>query len=388
MLMTKTDKLAQTLTEIDPRVPDSYPRRVLLAVSGLSPQIVTETLFALTQSQSPAWVPTEIHLLTTTEGAHRARLSLFSEDLGWFYRLCADYGLPPITFDASHIHVLQDAQGQPMDDIRSVGDNGAAADAITAKVRELTADPHSALHVSIAGGRKSMGFYVGYALSLYGRAQDRLSHVLVSEPFESTLDFFYPTPNSRVLQTREGRYADTKDAKVTLAYIPFVSLRHGMTPEFLAGNATFQETVEVAQIALRPRELQIHLRGRYIIASGKKIEVSATGLALLAVFARRAIKGLPPVGAPHKEVPDPQWRDWFEAEYRVIARLKKDEDSTTESMKRGMVGGYFSTTKTRLADVLNKELGPAGAYYTIFDGGSRPRRYELPLNASAIRFID
>ena len=385
--MTKTDKLANSVSEIDSCAPDVYPRRVLLAVSGLSPQIVTETLFALTQSQCPAWVPTEIHLLTTTEGAHRARLSLFSEDLGWFHRLCTDYSLPSIAFDASHIHVLHDAQGLPMDDIRSVGDNGAAADAITAKVRELTADPQCALHVSIAGGRKSMGFYVGYALSLYGRAQDQLSHVLVSEPFENTLEFFYPTPNSRVLQTRDGRYADTKDAKVTLAYIPFVSLRHGMTTEFLAGNSTFQEAVEVAQIALRPRELQLHLRDRYIIASGKKIELPATGLALLAVFARRAIEGLPPVGAPHKELPDLQWKEWFEDEYRVIAKLKDHEDSTTESMKRGMVGGYFSMTKTRLADVLNKELGPAGAYYNIFDGGSRPRRYELPLNAAAIRFI-
>jgi CRISPR-associated protein (TIGR02584 family) len=35
--------------------------------------------------------------------------------------------------------------------------------------------------MSIAGGRKTMGFYAGYALSLYGRAQDRMSHVLVEE---------------------------------------------------------------------------------------------------------------------------------------------------------------------------------------------------------------
>lgn len=37
-----------------------------------------------------------------------------------------------------------------------------------------------------------MGFFVGYALSLFGRAQDRLSHVLVSDPFESLTDFYYP----------------------------------------------------------------------------------------------------------------------------------------------------------------------------------------------------
>jgi CRISPR-associated protein (TIGR02584 family) len=41
-----------------------------------------------------------------------------------------------------------------------------------------TADPQASLHVSIAGERKTMGFYVGYALSLFGRTQGRLSHVL------------------------------------------------------------------------------------------------------------------------------------------------------------------------------------------------------------------
>jgi CRISPR-associated protein (TIGR02584 family) len=61
-------------------------------------------------------------------------------------------------------------------------------------VRELTADPDCAIHASIAGGRKTMGFYLGYALSLFGRPQDRLSHVLVSSPFESNQNFFYPLP--------------------------------------------------------------------------------------------------------------------------------------------------------------------------------------------------
>lgn len=37
-----------------------------------------------------------------------------------------------------------------------------------------------------------MGYYLGYALSLYGRAQDRLSHVLVTERYESLRDFFIP----------------------------------------------------------------------------------------------------------------------------------------------------------------------------------------------------
>lgn len=173
--------------------PECYPCRILLCVTGLSPQIVTETLYALAVTGDPCFVPSEIHLLTTADGAERARLTLLSEEPGWFHRLCQDYGLPPIRFTLDTIHILHNAEGRLLGDIRNVADNEAIADAITAKVRELTADPNSAVHTSIAGGRKTMGFYLGYALSLLGRPQDRLSHVLVSSPFESNLDFFYPT---------------------------------------------------------------------------------------------------------------------------------------------------------------------------------------------------
>jgi CRISPR-associated protein (TIGR02584 family) len=53
------------------------------------------------------------------------------------------------------------------------------------------------LHVSIAGGRKSMGFFAGYAFSLFGRTQDRLSHVLVNDPFESFPDFYFPQNHTK-----------------------------------------------------------------------------------------------------------------------------------------------------------------------------------------------
>ena len=54
-----------------------------------------------------------------------------------------------------------------------------------------------------------MGFYLGYAFSLYARPQDRLSHVLVSSPFESHPEFFYPPATPRRLSTRDNRHIDT-----------------------------------------------------------------------------------------------------------------------------------------------------------------------------------
>jgi CRISPR-associated protein (TIGR02584 family) len=74
-----------------PTQPHTYPRRVLLMVTGRSPQVVTETLYALCRDQDPPFVPTEVQVITTSEGAQDARLSLLLEDPGWFHRLCRDW---------------------------------------------------------------------------------------------------------------------------------------------------------------------------------------------------------------------------------------------------------------------------------------------------------
>lgn len=70
-------------------LPHQYPRRILLCVSGTSPQIITETLFALAVETEgrPAFLPTEIRVLTTSKGAEQARLSLLAEDRDMFGRL-------------------------------------------------------------------------------------------------------------------------------------------------------------------------------------------------------------------------------------------------------------------------------------------------------------
>ncbi|MCX8520431.1 MAG: CRISPR-associated ring nuclease Csm6 [Rhodoferax sp.] len=371
----------------DPRKPESYPRRVLVAVSGLSPQIVTETIYALTQIKTPAWIPTEVHLLTTVEGAQRARLSLFSNDRNWFNRLCKDYALPAIQFDEKSIHILHDHQGKPMSDIRSVEDNTAAANAITTALRQLSADSKSALHVSIAGGRKTMGFYVGYALSLFGRAQDRLSHVLVSEAFESIPDFFYPTPYASTLNTRTGGIEDSQNAKVTLAEIPFVSLRHGMPESLLKGNASFNETVDAARQILAAPELHIYREKGYIEAGGKKVNISPTSLALLVVFAKRTRNGQAPLQAPKKLIPDVELGKTYANEYKIC--LKGISSKSVSKMfidlyTNGMDGERFSPILSRLNKELRSELQQAAEVYCVQKSHTRPVKYMLGIPAEAI----
>ena len=222
----------------DFREPHAFPRRVLLMVTGRTPQVVTETLYALTQRAVP-FVPTEVHLITTAEGAQDANLALLDPHEGWFHRLCVDYGLTGIDFDSSRIHSIRDQDGRPVEDIRTAAEHRACADLITETVRDLTADEDgSALHVSLAGGRKTMTYYLGNALTLFGRPQDRLSHVMVPPPYETNREFFYPSPLSRPLYVEPlKRYFDAKDAEVTLAEIPFVRLRNCLP------NVTSQKVV-------------------------------------------------------------------------------------------------------------------------------------------------
>ena len=366
----------------------SSRRRILLAVTGLSPQIITETLYALAVAREEPWIPDEVRLITTVDGAERARLSLLSEEPAWFRKMVEDYQLPPIRFDAGCIHIVPAADGTLLRDIRTPEDNTCAADFICEQVRELTTDPDTELHVSIAGGRKTMGYYLGYALSLFGRPRDRLSHVLVSEPFESCWDFFYPTPYSRVVETRDQSLADTKDAKVTLAEIPFVSLRHGLDERLLDGASSFSEVVSAARRALGPPELVIDLPGKMISAGGVLVKLPPSQLALLSVFARRAMENRPPLPAPMKDVPDDEWAERFLAEYDEILDNPMDgRERTLTSLSRGMDGDYFSQQKSALQRSLKKALGNGALPYLIDDGGKRPREYRITLPASAIHYM-
>src|SRR5919109_2264692 len=158
-------------------------REILVMVAGLTPQVITETLYYLTQKRDPPVAITEIHVLTTQPGRQRILPDLLTPHHGRLHTFCAEYNLDPTTiaFDADHIHVLTNAAGIPLEDIRTADDSAAVADQILTFIRRLTHDPATRLHCSLAGGRKTQSVLLGFALQLYGRPQDTLLHVLVSE---------------------------------------------------------------------------------------------------------------------------------------------------------------------------------------------------------------
>ena len=367
----------------------SFKRRVLLAVTGLSPQVVTETLYALTQRRDPAFVPTEVRLITTATGAREARLNLLAERSGWFHRLCADYGLPAIRFDAECIHVV-DGGDRVLEDIRTPAENERAADFITEIVRSLTEDELAALHVSLAGGRKTMGYYLGYALSLYGRAQDTLSHVLVSEPFENHREFFYPTPYEHPIRVRRGEREQTfdcREARVDLAEIPFVRLRDGLPERLRKGRAPFSRVVAAANRSRQPPRLVLQPGGMRAALDDEPLELTPVSYAVLLWLAERARRGAAPV-------------DWRSAEaveefMRVARRVLKSAGGEYDRIEQAFewrrkapikVAKYFEPHKSRINAAMVALLGEtAAARYAIRSTkGADGMRYALPLEPGQI----
>ena len=288
-----------------------------------------------------------------------------------------------------NIHILRDAAGQPLDDIRTPEQNTLAADFITDTLRRMTESPETELHVSIAGGRKTMGYYLGYALSLYGRPQDRLSHVLVSDPFETNRDFYYPTPYDHPIHSKRGDKqitVDARNARVDLADIPFVRLREGLPKELLKGDARFSQAVAAAQCVGRKLELVIDLPNRAVTASGEPVKLTPQNFTLLLWLARRRLEGLVPVHCSAKERDADTAREYLEVCREIFGENHIEVERLEPVFKNGMDSLWFSPAKTRLHKAFVQALGENGAapYFIRQVGARKAARFELGLGVEYI----
>jgi CRISPR-associated protein (TIGR02584 family) len=368
-----------------------HKNRILFLVTGLSPQIVTETLYALCISRQPAFIPTKVHLLTTAEGAKRARLMLFEEPQAHFLRFCEEYGLPELeqAFSPDDIEVVRGADGRPLKDIVTEEDNAAVADAIMQRVRALAAIENSAIHASVAGGRKTMGVALALAMSLFGRAQDALSHVLVSPPFESHPEFFYPPRTPRVLITGappQQKPVSTADAEVSLAEIPFLRLRPMLPQELLAGANSWQELIRRAQASISAPMLIIDLPAKSFFAGEKQLEISPANAAFLLMLAQRRKEGRPTY-CPQEGAPEKELAQDFLAAMDRLGFSDERHARTRSALRHGMEKDFFERRKSAVNRAFREALGPgpAGAFIIGRHRDANGRhRHDLPLQPEQI----
>jgi CRISPR-associated protein (TIGR02584 family) len=342
-------------------------KNILLAVTGMSPQIVTETIYALYINKGVTI--DEVQIITTSKGKEQAWLSLGLEErnqLSQLAQLCNDYNLPHISFTQQNIMVIPNAQGEEVSDARCVEDHNAMADFIINHVREVTDNDDVTIYASLAGGRKTMTFFLGYAMSLFGRKNDSLSHVLVSEKFENLKDFFYPTPYDKRVTNRDNQGFNAKDAKVTLAEIPFVRMRDEMPERIIKNSAKYTETIALMNMAEQEPELTINAVRRTtedgqwekidrVIANGIAIKMPAAELAFLTWVAVRAKEGMPGLATPSEGEANELYAEDFLEYYELV---NSDVSSKVSSaVERGMDKAYFDNRKTQLNSVLKKALG-------------------------------
>lgn len=257
----------------------------LITVLGSSPQVMTETLFALKDKNFPQ----RIIIFTTKHGAQRL-IDLKVQDK--IDALCLEYRLPALTLTQKDIIVVQDILGNQLEDIRNIEDQESMADRITSVVRDLVKDENTAIHASIAGGRKSMSFYMGYIFSIFARPFDSLSHVLVSPEFESN-NFWFPTKDSAKFvaridyKTGEELILDAKDAMVELAEIPFIRLNKALTShgDMLTMNASYRETLAAYQLALNPELIKLVFAKDKVLLNGVELKMPIDSFAFYKMVA-------------------------------------------------------------------------------------------------------
>jgi len=212
-------------------------QKTAIFVIGHSPAIVTETLAAC--SLRDHLVINRLILITTHSGAEILQRRFFDED-AWqqFIDCYPQFASTPF----SHHSIICCADH----DISNVTDNRAMAEAIFDQVRQVTADDQPPVIASLAGGYKTMSYYMGFAMSLFGREFDRLTHVHAPREWDNATFPIVPPPD--------------ECHKINLIDIPFIRLRAHLKPAIIGADIetlirSAQTTIDLS--ALPPLTLRI-----------------------------------------------------------------------------------------------------------------------------------
>ena len=317
--------------------PRGFARRTLVVSVGLSPQVATCATHALAEAGT---APTELVLLTTTAGALSCRSLLLAAD-GAFARYAAEWDRPWAAALArtARLEVVETDTGD-LDGLRSAT---AFADRAAALLRRLTADSDVALHVSVAGGRKTAAAALAIAMCLWGRPQDRLSHVVTESAFEGHPEFYFPSRRAKPMLGRDGQLIDAAAAQVRLVEIAFPRVRR-LVGE---GAKTLEAAVASAQATLDQQRLVVDRPARIIRWDGTPLDWPPAPSAFLAWLAADLLagsSGIPRVNASRdlwlaayalfapwsarqaaaRRTPDPLDPEWMEEKVSRVAKLGRD----------------------------------------------------------------
>jgi CRISPR-associated protein (TIGR02584 family) len=348
----------------------------------MTPQIITETLYALMVQKEEKERIDEIRVITTLGGRDRLLKDLLARPDGKFFEFCRDYDIDSasILFNETTIALLHTRDGLTLPDIRTPEENELAGDRICDIVRELAKDEQTRIHASAAGGRKTMSIYLTAAMQLFGRVQDTLSHVLVSEDFEGNTAFYYPPPKPIILKTRDGREISTADAQIYLAEIPFIRLRGARSEWLRKGERRYGDFVQQAQeyldLADSAHDVNIHLRSKTLMIANRSVKLAEREFFIYVMFAwlrkeNRSDDGF--ISINELRVED------IDATFRMIMRARGNEvgiDECSSAPRMDFVQTMITGLKQRDDEIFKKNFQQVIARVKKkFEDAGLPERY-------------
>lgn len=277
---------------------------VLISLVGATPAVLPETVWALATRPEPV-LPDRIIALATAPGAALLKEKLFTD--GHWHRMLEalrSRGTPtegklrfgPI---ADSIRVFPDlSRSRELDDIRSLEDNYAIAEFFMELIRGFTENDSVRLIVSIAGGRKTTSALLHSVMTLLGRAQDQINHILINDQWIFQNDFVYPGCTGEFLDRDTGEPLSSADAQLELVDVPFVPLRYLFKRDLERSAGSYVELMN----QLRTRTInveddlivQIDTARGALSVSGRAVSLSPNEFILYLFFALRALEGKPP----------------------------------------------------------------------------------------------
>lgn len=205
-------------------------RNVLVITVGLAPSVVTRTVYALLE-RTPPRTPQEIHLITTARGAAHWLDPTRNADKE-LRRIFRQFRIEPVR---PKVLVPETANGEPIPDVRTIEQSVAYALALNRLIEEIKSRPGSDLHVSMAGGRRTMSGYCQTAMSFLADRDDELTRAVVEpEALAENPAFFWPGQLQQEIElssspSTASQTAVASNAKIVLATIPFLPLRQRLS---------------------------------------------------------------------------------------------------------------------------------------------------------------
>lgn len=276
----------------------SDPRRtILVAGMGTSPAVLTETVWALCHRKEPV-VPDEIVVLITKSGWERLCSELLSGEKSVWQQMLSALRSEKINiegkliFGETSIRVIPDAQGNGAWDLRSGDDNLRAADFMLRELRQYTESSDTIVLASIAGGRKTMSALLFSCMSLLGREDDKVFHVLLPPEFEGGVEppMYYPVKGVTYTSLRTGKKYKSEKCQSELFEVPFVRMRGWYQEKFKTIPPSYRTLVEKVQ-STAPKavvypQIEIDAGLGTVKLDGRLVALSKTNFAALYLIAK------------------------------------------------------------------------------------------------------